>query len=61
VLADRDGSALAARLAALDEAGATRLRRWFASFGTCSITEPVDDLVALGLLAPGGQDGGVPE
>lgn len=70
VLADRDGPALAARAAALDEAGAGRLRRWFASFGTCSIAEPVEDLVALGLLtpgvpdgemAPGGPDGEVPE
>ena len=61
VLADRDGPALATRATSLDEAGATRLRRWFASFGTCSITEPVDDLVALGLLTPGGPDGEVPE
>jgi hypothetical protein len=57
VLADRDGPTLAARAATLDEAGAGRLRRWFASFGTCSIAEPVADLVALGLLAPGGPDG----
>ncbi|HSK57086.1 MAG TPA: hypothetical protein VK908_17700 [Jiangellales bacterium] len=60
VLADRDGPALAARAAALDEAGAGRLRRWFASFGTCSIAEPVEDLVALGLLTPGGPDGELP-
>jgi hypothetical protein len=26
------------------------VRQWFSSFGTCSITEPVEDLVALGLL-----------
>jgi hypothetical protein len=25
-------------------------RRWFMSFGSCSVTEPVDDLVGLGLL-----------
>ena len=25
-------------------------RRWFTSYGSCSITEPVDDLVGLGLL-----------
>ncbi len=30
-----------------DLAGA---RRWFTSFGSCSVTEPLDDLVALGLL-----------
>ena len=27
-----------------------RARRWFTSFGSCSVTEPLDDLVALGLL-----------
>ena len=25
-------------------------RRWFTSFGSCCVTEPLDDLVALGLL-----------
>ena len=30
-----------------DLAGA---RRWFTSFGSCSVTEPLDDLTALGLL-----------
>jgi len=30
-----------------DLAGA---RRWFTSFGSCSVSEPVDDLVGLGLL-----------
>ena len=28
----------------------TRARRWFTSFGSCSVTEPLDDLLALGLL-----------
>jgi hypothetical protein len=32
-----------------DEALA-RARRWFTSFGSCSVTEPLDDLVALGLV-----------
>ena len=27
-----------------------RSRRWFTSFGSCSVTEPVDDLVRTGLL-----------
>ena len=27
-----------------------RARRWFTSFGSCSVVEPLDDLVALGLL-----------
>jgi hypothetical protein len=33
-----------------DLAAATRVRRRFHSFGCCAVTEPVDDLVALGLL-----------
>ncbi len=36
-----------AALAATDHASA---RRWFTSFGSCSVTEPLDDLIALGLL-----------
>ena len=28
-------------------------RRWFTSFGSCSVTEPLDDLVGLGLVAHG--------
>ncbi len=27
-------------------------RRWFVSFGSCSVSEPLDDLVGLGLLEP---------
>jgi hypothetical protein len=33
-----------------DEPAAARVRRRFRSFGCCGVTEPVDDLVALGLL-----------
>lgn len=33
-----------------DDPAATRVRRRFRSFGCCGVTEPVDDLVALGLL-----------
>jgi hypothetical protein len=33
-----------------DEAAAARVRRRFRSFGCCGVTEPVNDLVALGLL-----------
>ena len=54
VLADRDGPALAARLRALSPQEVRRLRAGFASFGTCSIDEPRDELTDLGLLgAPG--------
>lgn len=37
----------------LSEAGEDKLvsaRRWFTSFGSCSVLDPVQDLVALGLL-----------
>ncbi len=47
LLESRDGTALADRGAAADLAGA---RRWFTSFGSCSVREPLDDLLALGLL-----------
>jgi hypothetical protein len=50
VLAERNATALAEQLAAIDDARAESTRRWFTSFGSCSIKEPVDDLQALGLL-----------
>ena len=43
-LDSRDGAALAAR-------DLTGVRRWFASFGSCSVAEPLADLRALGLVA----------
>ncbi|WP_374454692.1 hypothetical protein [Nocardioides sp.] len=43
VLEQREGSALTA----VDVAAA---RRWFTSFGSCSVTEPLDDLISLGLV-----------
>jgi hypothetical protein len=33
-----------------DETGRAGARRWFRSFGSCSVREPLDDLTALGLL-----------
>ena len=42
-------------LAGLDDDVLARTRRWFTSFGSCSILEPHDDLVELGLIdTPGG-------
>jgi hypothetical protein len=51
VLAERSPDALAAAARQLDDARIARLRASFRSFGTCSVTEPLDDLRALGLLA----------
>lgn len=55
-----DGASRAETVATLDERDATRLaatdedvaraRRWFTSFGTCSIDEPLADLLALDLI-----------
>jgi hypothetical protein len=50
VLADRDGPALARAARALGPEPVRAVRAAFVSFGTCSITEPVADLVALGLV-----------
>lgn len=46
VLGDRDGSRMVDRVRALSP----RVRGTFRSFGTCSIVEPIGELVALGLL-----------
>jgi hypothetical protein len=40
------------RLAAADLELLARTRTWFASFGSCSILEPHEDLVELGLVSP---------
>jgi hypothetical protein len=50
VLEDRDGATLAARAGELSEDQAAGTRKWFTSFGSCSIDEPRHDLTALGLL-----------
>lgn len=47
-LEERVGAALLEALPAPDTL--TRTRRWFTGFGSCSVTEPLDDLHALGLL-----------
>lgn len=49
-LADPDGSALATALGRWPTARTARARALFTSFGTCSVAEPVTDLVALGLF-----------
>ncbi|MGZ0148020.1 hypothetical protein ACXJJ3_13195 [Kribbella sp. WER1] len=50
LLDTRDGEALAARARELPEDQAKSTRRWFTSFGSCSIEEPVTDLTSLGLM-----------
>jgi hypothetical protein len=47
LLERRDASGLAADAAAEDLAGA---RRWFTSFGSCDVDEPLEDLITLGLV-----------
>jgi hypothetical protein len=61
--ASLDGAAVDEVAALLDEADAGRLldgtaldalagaRRWFTSFGSCSISDPLDDLTELGLVS----------
>lgn len=48
VLDERDPQALLSRL---DPDTMLRTRKWFTSFGSCSILEPHDDLVELGVIA----------
>ncbi|BDB62859.1 MULTISPECIES: hypothetical protein [Rhodococcus] len=52
VLAERDGAVLSARLGALSDDRAAEVRRRFLSYGTCSIAEPLEDLLGLGLVPP---------
>jgi hypothetical protein len=48
-LAERDADAVAAAVRA--EEALAGARRWFTSFGSCSVDEPLADLRAMGLLA----------
>ncbi|WP_369786685.1 hypothetical protein [Saccharomonospora xinjiangensis] len=50
VLADRDGAAIAARVAALPAEAVSSARAAFRSFGTCSVSDPLTEMIALGLL-----------
>ncbi|PTR24943.1 hypothetical protein C8K36_107199 [Rhodococcus sp. OK519] len=49
-LADRDGTSLAGALAGLSAEAVDSLRANFRSFGTCSISDPLTELVGLGLV-----------
>lgn len=50
LLGQRNGAVVADELRSWSPARAERARALFTSFGTCSVLEPVDDLLALGLL-----------
>ena len=50
VLEKRDADPLLALWHDQDDQAMVRARRWFTSFGSCSVTEPLDDLTALGLV-----------
>lgn len=50
-LADRDGAGLAEELAGLSAEAVDALRASFLSFGTCSISDPLTELVGLGLVS----------
>jgi hypothetical protein len=46
-LEERDPATLVGQVETADLAGA---RRWFTSYGSCSVTDPLSDLVTLGML-----------
>jgi len=54
VLGDRDDAFLAKRALTLPVEQVRSVRNYFRSFGTCSIVEPVADLMSLGLLGSAG-------
>ena len=49
-LADRDAGHVAGRVRALDDRAAASARRWFTSFGSCSVSDPLADLLRLRVL-----------
>lgn len=50
VLDTRDSSEVRVLLESAGQDGLGSARRWFVSFGSCSVLEPLEDLVDLGLL-----------
>jgi hypothetical protein len=50
LLAQRDAAVVAAQVAGLSRERLAAARASFTSFGTCSVAEPRDDLILLGLL-----------
>lgn len=50
VLEQRDSGELLRLWGEHGDQSMARTRRWFTSFGSCSVTEPLDDLITLGLM-----------
>jgi hypothetical protein len=50
LLEDQDAASVTGRLREVGEPGLESARRWFTSFGSCSVLEPIEDLVDLDLL-----------
>lgn len=49
-VAERDAAAVAKAYRAIEPATAARIRELFVGYGSCSVAEPLTDLVGLGLL-----------
>jgi len=50
LLAQEDPQVLVDLARETGDTGLASARRWFASYGSCSVDEPLEDLVELGLL-----------
>jgi hypothetical protein len=50
LLEETQPDAVRAALAEIGDDALARTRRWFTSFGSCSVLEPLEDLIKLGLL-----------
>lgn len=50
-LADREAPGIAERIEALPGERASSVRAWLGSYGSCSVTEPIDDLQELQLVS----------
>lgn len=57
LLAERDGAAVAGLVSGMGEERALDARAAFLSFGTCSITDPLTELVRLGLVTAPATEG----
>lgn len=58
-LAERDGARIASQVSEMDSDNGAAARAMFRSFGTCSIIEPVTELVDLGLVPASALKGSV--